>query len=345
MFAALAALSMGPLMAQTTIDLTRQARLESGSQLPAQCSLGQLFLQSDPPAASTLYVCTAANNWSGPVVYSAGTGIAITGTSIATEDAVVPLYYAGTGAPALNCVAGRDYYVDTNAGTLYYCKNNGTWQPLSNVGHTHVASDVTSGVFNPGLLPSGIVWTNQTNTYTAGQTQLMSHNASNAGLRLVPAAGDPASAQDGDLWYNSTTGTFRQHQNGVVSDWGSAATHQLLSTTHSDTTPANAVRGDVITAQGAAATVVAPGSRCGRFLPAIERHRPGVRADSGIRSAVRLFLERPRECSRGLYSFATRRHPSFQRERPDCRRHGLRPGYRHRDHRQLPGGFRRTIRE
>ena len=251
MFAALCA---WPLMAQTVIDLTRQAKLESGLQLPGQCSVGQLFLQSNPAAASSLYVCTAANTWSGPVVYSAGTGIAITGTSIGADDAVVPLYYAGTGAPALSCVAGRDYYVDTNAGAFYYCKTDGNWQPVSNVGHTHVAGDVTSGTFSASLMPSGIAWTNQSNTYTPGQTQAVSHSPSTAGLRLVPAAGDPANAQDGDLWYNSTTGTFRQHQNGVVADWGSGASHRLLSTTHTDTSPATAIRGDMITAQGAAAT-------------------------------------------------------------------------------------------
>src|ERR1035437_6115501 len=108
-FAILAALSAGPLMAQTQINLTRQARLESGVQLPSQCNVGQLFLNSNAPAGSNLYVCTAADTWSGTVVYGAGAGITITGSSIATEDAAVPVYYAGTGVPSLDCSAGRDY--------------------------------------------------------------------------------------------------------------------------------------------------------------------------------------------------------------------------------------------
>jgi len=35
----------------------------------------------------------------------------------------------------------------------------------------------------------------------------------------VPATGDPASAQDGDVWYNQTTGKFRRRQGGANSDW------------------------------------------------------------------------------------------------------------------------------
>jgi hypothetical protein len=98
-----------------------------------------------------------------------------------------------------------------------------------------------------------VIFGNQANSYTAGQRQSMTHNATSAGLRLLPAAGDPANSQDGDLWYNATTGTFRRRQNGVVSDWGGAANHHLLSLSHDDTNPATAARGDIITAQGAPA--------------------------------------------------------------------------------------------
>jgi hypothetical protein len=37
-------------------------------------------------------------------------------------------------------------------------------------------------------------------------------------LRLVPAAGDPSAPQDGDLWYNTTTGKFRKREGGATSD-------------------------------------------------------------------------------------------------------------------------------
>ena len=38
------------------------------------------------------------------------------------------------------------------------------------------------------------------------------------GFVLAPQSADPASPVDGQLWYNSTTGTFRKRQNGVTSD-------------------------------------------------------------------------------------------------------------------------------
>ncbi len=41
------------------------------------------------------------------------------------------------------------------------------------------------------------------------------------GFVLDPQSADPASPVDGQLWYNSTTGTFRKHQNGVTSDLNS----------------------------------------------------------------------------------------------------------------------------
>lgn len=37
-------------------------------------------------------------------------------------------------------------------------------------------------------------------------------------INLVPATGDIASPQDGDIWYNSTTGKFRKRENGSTSN-------------------------------------------------------------------------------------------------------------------------------
>ena len=55
---------------------------------------------------------------------------------------------------------------------------------------------------------------------TSGRVSVM------AALQLNPLAGDPGTVADGDLWYNSGTGTFRGRQNGVSIDMtgGSAAT-------------------------------------------------------------------------------------------------------------------------
>ena len=55
---------------------------------------------------------------------------------------------------------------------------------------------------------------------TSGRVSVM------AALQLNPLAGDPGTVADGDLWYNSGTGTFRGRQNGVSTDLtgGGAAT-------------------------------------------------------------------------------------------------------------------------
>src|SRR5947209_7160244 len=123
----------------TTIDLSRQGRLGSGAQLPAQCTVGQMFLKTGAPQGANLHLCASSNTWSVAGAYSAGTGIAITGTTLAVDDAFVPVYYAGAGAPTIDCAPGRDVYIDTNAGRLYFCAAAGQWQEVSLAGHTHSA--------------------------------------------------------------------------------------------------------------------------------------------------------------------------------------------------------------
>jgi hypothetical protein len=266
MITAVMAVCAGGMHAQTTVDLTRQARLSSGSQLPATaCKTGQLFLNTANSLTPSLYVCSAGA-WSTTGIFVAGNGIAITGTTIAVEDAMVPVYYAGAGVPTIDCVAGRDFYVDTSGIALYFCKVAGQWQQVSTAGHTHAAGDIVSGTLATERLPASVALTGQANTFGAGQRQSFSQDATNAGLRLSPAAGDPASAQDGDLWYDSISGKFRRRQSGASMDWdvtwatlvGRPATfsptpHSLLGTGHGDTTAAAPVRGDLITAQGASA--------------------------------------------------------------------------------------------
>lgn len=59
-------------------------------------------------------------------------------------------------------------------------------------------------------------------THLAGARHTFGHDATNAGLRLIPAAGDPAAPQDGDLWYNATSGKFRKREAGATSDLDTA---------------------------------------------------------------------------------------------------------------------------
>jgi hypothetical protein len=110
------------------VNLTQQGKLGSGTTLPASCKTGQVFFKSDAPSGANVYACTAQNAWTVQGVPSAGSGIVVSGNAIAVEDAVVPMYYTGTGAPTIACVTGRDFYVDTAAGSVYFCKAAGQWQ-------------------------------------------------------------------------------------------------------------------------------------------------------------------------------------------------------------------------
>ena len=210
--------------AQTSVDLTRQGKLGSGTLLPAACTTGQMFLKTDTSSLATLYVCRTPNMWTGMGTPSAGDGVAVSGNTVAVEDAVIPNYYTGSGAPTIGCAAGRDFYIDTTAGVLYFCMASGEWQQAANSVHTHAASDITSGTLNASLMPASVVQTGQANNYAAGQRQSVLHNSTNAGLRLVPGSGDPANAQDGDLWYNLTTNKFRFREGGVVADFDRSTT-------------------------------------------------------------------------------------------------------------------------
>lgn len=71
---------------------------------------------------------------------------------------------------------------------------------------------------NAAISDGDAAFTTAANTFTAGQKQSVGHDATNAGLRIVPVAGDPSAPADGDLWYNSTSGKFRKREGGATSD-------------------------------------------------------------------------------------------------------------------------------
>ena len=292
---------------QTTVNLSRDVRIQSGSNLPGSCTTGQLFLKTDAPQGANVYLCesgvwtavgvpplngdatgtplavtvggiqgrsisnqapadqsvlrwnAATSKWEPAAVAVAltpGSGITISGSTLAVEDSVVPIYYTGAGAPTINCMTGRDFYIDSSSGSLYFCKGTNQWQAVSMPGHTHDATEVATGTLSAARLPATVPLTGQTNVFGSGRRQSFGHDSTSAGLRLVPAPGDPASAQDGDVWYNSSTGKFRLQQNGAALDWEASfnsTSHNLLSPTHGDTAPGTVTKGDLITGQGSPA--------------------------------------------------------------------------------------------
>ena len=56
------------------------------------------------------------------------------------------------------------------------------------------------------------------NNFLAGQKATLTHDGTNAGFRLGPAAGDPATLANGDCWYNATLNRFRCYENGTAAN-------------------------------------------------------------------------------------------------------------------------------
>lgn len=172
----------------------------AGTQLPPGCSAGETFLKSGGATGSVLYLCTLPDTWSaigsaaGP--YVAGTGIQVTGSTISIEDAIVPLYLTGAGAPSIGCVTGRDRYVDTTSGRIWFCTATDHWNEA------------------PRL--------DAANTYGAGAKQTFGAGATSPGMNVGAVTADPASLADGDVWYNQTAGKFRFRESGQTKDLGAS---------------------------------------------------------------------------------------------------------------------------
>ncbi|HEY2014988.1 MAG TPA: collagen-like protein, partial [Bryobacteraceae bacterium] len=48
---------------QTGVDLSRQGKVGTGTELPVRCTVGQIFFKTDAPAGANLYACTTPNMW------------------------------------------------------------------------------------------------------------------------------------------------------------------------------------------------------------------------------------------------------------------------------------------
>jgi hypothetical protein len=96
------------LNGQTSIDLTGQAKLASGTTLPAQCAIGQIFFKSNAPAGANLYTCIAQNSWM-----------------------AVGLSQGAAASRPVNCTFGQ-IWLSTDTGAMTYCSitgSPGTWSP------------------------------------------------------------------------------------------------------------------------------------------------------------------------------------------------------------------------
>lgn len=69
-----------------------------------------------------------------------------------------------------------------------------------------------------------IAYLNTINTFIAGNKNTFAHNTTNAGIAVLPVAGNPSSQADGDVWLNVSTQQLFARINGVNVDLGSQAT-------------------------------------------------------------------------------------------------------------------------
>jgi hypothetical protein len=108
----------------------------------ALCALVPGSINYTGPVALYTPLTVTASNWPltavpaygiSPNTIAPGPGLAsaqnpINGTqTISTDPSVTPRYFVGSGAPAIGCTAGRDFYTDTTAFAQYFCKAANVW--------------------------------------------------------------------------------------------------------------------------------------------------------------------------------------------------------------------------
>lgn len=100
---------------------------------------------------------------------------------------------------------------------------------------------------NPTLtIGSDVVDKTQASTYSAGQKQSFSPDATNAGVNLGAVSGDPSVLTNGDIWYNSSTGKFRGRESGVSIDIAGGGGGSAYSTVTDGTNTASATGSDTL---------------------------------------------------------------------------------------------------
>lgn len=207
-FTVLLALMTQTSAAQTMVDLKRQARnidfagsasarvFPAGAALPATCLVGEGFVKLTDPDGAGLYLCTAADQWNklggASSGLTAGPGIVVVGTQIAVEDAVVPMYMTGAGAPTVPCLPGRDRYLDISSGQSWECTGANQWSQRAHL--------------------------NQANLWASGKRQQMQPSLAAAGLNVGSMEGSPSSLVDGDIWHDASAGKLKCRQGGTTVD-------------------------------------------------------------------------------------------------------------------------------
>lgn len=152
------------LAGQTRLDVRTQTKsrdwrsadqtmpVRSGGTLPATCTGGELYLRLANSGVA-LHGCTEDARWQQVSLPVAGIGLVQAGPDMWLDDREVPSFAVGQGIPTMACAAGRDLYLDADSTVFYYCLGIGQWQSLAKLGHTHQASEISTGTLSPIQIP------------------------------------------------------------------------------------------------------------------------------------------------------------------------------------------------
>ena len=208
----------------------------------------------------------------------AGSGINVAANSISMDDAVVPLYYTGSGAPQFPCTAGRDYYVDLVSVNLYFCGAVNVWQAVSKTSPLLSAGDIVSGTL---ALARGGTQTDLSATGGAGQFLKQSSTGAAVTVGAIAStdlpththaatdvtSGKLALARGGTLADLSATGGagqfLKQSSTGAAVTVGAIASTDLPTHTHAAT---DVTSGTLALARGGTQTDLSATGGAGQFL-------------------------------------------------------------------------------
>jgi hypothetical protein len=206
-----ALLAINILPAQTAVDLRAQSRnidfstaaatrpFKTGASLPATCSTGESYFNTDAPAGKNLFVCAATNTWTqltgltivdvlntGPGAVEilktetsastvtarqllTGEGLVVTQqtdtVAVEADTAVTPRYATAGEAPSGACQTGRDQFIRTAGFPHFYGCVDEVWKPVYAV-TTVAPATCFAGEFYFNTSDSGLYGCTATDTWT-----------------------------------------------------------------------------------------------------------------------------------------------------------------------------------